>query len=60
MKQTASRKWKEEQKGHSKRLCRDTLYAAKWNQLISFRKHLPDPTTAACTAITSMKRDAEV
>lgn len=31
----------------SRGLCRDTLYAAKWNQLISFRKHLPVAEGAA-------------
>lgn len=39
--------------GYSQLLCRDTLYAAKWNQLISFRKHLPAAWAAAITNMNS-------
>lgn len=46
----------------SQKVSGDTLYAAKWNQLISFRKHLPvavPARAAACEAITNTKGDAK-
>lgn len=46
----------------SQKVSGDTLYAAKWNQLISFRKHLPvavPARAAACEAITNTRGDAK-